>query len=428
MDRQHGGRRQYGFVLSIALLLAGLVMFLPGKAHAQALHAVLLSSSPAEGSVLAHSPSTVRLWFSEPVQLVGQSLTIFAPSGDAIRQETIQVRGQEISMPLKASTEGTYLVNWQVISEDTDPTSGSFTFSIGHPGGAWAGTVSDNTSATGFWLQILAHLLHFLGYALSFGVLAFLRLVVYPAVPSQRETLQQPIWRLVNLGILVLLLAEGAALIAQSASLRGHAIFDLAFIVTILGSSFGRVLALRLGAALTLWILVGIAQQGSKRAVTLSLVLGGVSAFIDSDASHAISSQMAWLALLATTLHITAMGVWLGGLIALLTLWRLQATKAYRNALLLRFGPLALASVAELFLTGIVLSWLHLAQVTDLFTTSYGRVLGIKALALFLPLLFAMLSNWQQQPSRKRWWLLEALSLLGMLVLAATLVSLPAPR
>jgi putative copper export protein len=122
------------------------------------------------------------------------------------------------------------------------------------------------------------------------------------------------------------------------------------------------------------------------------------------------------------------MGVWLGGLIALLTLWRLQVTKAYRNTLLLRFGPLALASVAELFLTGIVLSWLHLAQATDLFTTSYGRVLGIKALALFLPLLFAMLSNWQQQPLRKHWWLLEALSLLGMLALAATLVSLPAPR
>lgn len=428
MSSQHIGRRQYGFVLSIALLLTGLVMSLPGKAHAQALHAVLLSSSPAEGSVLAHTPATVRVWFSEPVQLVGQSLTIFSPSGEAIEPGAVQVRGQEISMPFRASAEGTYLVNWHVISEDTDPTSGSFTFSIGHPGGAWAGTVSDNASATGFWLQLLAHLLHFLGYALSFGALAFLRLIVYPTAPADRDALQQPTWRLVNLGMLILLLAEGAALIAQSASLGRHAIFDLAFIVTILGSSFGRVLALRLGAALALWVLVGIAQQGSQRAVTLSLVLGGALAFIDSDASHAISSQMAWLALLATTLHITAMGVWLGGLMALLTLWRLPATKAYQNTLLLRFGSLALASVAELFLTGIVLSWLHLAQVADLFTTSYGRVLGIKALALCLPLLFAILSNWQQQSSRKRWWLLEALSLLGMLILAATLVSLPAPR
>lgn len=428
MSSQRVGSRQHGFALSIALLLAGLAMFLPGKAHAQALHAVLLSSSPAEGSVLAHSPSTVRLWFSEPVQLVGQSLTIFGPSGEVIGQGDVRLRGREISMPLKVSVAGTYLVNWQVISQDTDPTSGSFTFSIGHPGGTWADTVSDNTSAAGFWLQSLAHLLHFLGYALSFGALAFLRLVIYPSAPADRETLQQPTWQLVNLGILVLLLAEGMALIAQSASLGRHPLFDLAFMVSILGSSFGRVLALRLGAALALWILIGIAQQGSQRAVTLSLVLGVALAFIDSDASHAISSQIAWLALLATTLHITAMGVWLGGLIALLTLWRLPATKAYQNTLLLRFGSLALVSVAELFLTGIVLSWLHLAQATDLFTTPYGRVLGIKAFALCLPLLFAILSNWQQRSSRKHWWCLEALSLLGMLVLAATLVSLPAPR
>ena len=226
----------------------------------------------------------------------------------------------------------------------------------------------------------------------------------------------------------MLLLAEGVGLVAQPVSLGSHSPFDLTFLGAILGTSFGRALALRLGAALTLWILAGIAQQGHRQAVTASLVLGGILALIDSTASHAISSPVIWLALLVTTLHIAAMGTWLGGLIALLALWRLPAAKADRRDLVARFSPLAIASVAELALTGFVLAGLHLLTPADLFTTSYGRILAIKAFALLLPLLFAFLSRQKRQFFQGRWWRLELLSLLGILTLAALLVSLPPPR
>jgi copper transport protein len=389
----------------VVWLLAILIVFVPGRADralAQSLHAALLRSDPADGSVLARAPGEIRLWFSEPVQLVGQSIMVFAPSGAPVEPGTVQERNGEVSVPLKVAAAGTYLVNWQIISQDTDPVSGSFVFSIEHVGGAWAGTVSNNASPLGFWLQALAHLLHFLGYALAFGTLVFLRLIV---VPLKQDVLVKPIWWLVNLGIVVLLVAEGVALIAQSASLGNHSLLDLTFLVTVLASSFGRALALRLGAALSLWVLVGIIQQGSRRVVDVALVLGGALAVIDSQASHAISSPIVWLGLIVTALHIAAMGAWLGGLIALLALWRRKEARAYRQDLLARFGPLAIASVVELILTGVVLAGLHLVRLTDLFATPYGRLLTIKIVTLLLPLLFALLGQQRYRFSRERWWL-----------------------
>jgi copper transport protein len=419
------GRGMYRCMQIVVLLLVILTVFVPGRADraiAQSLHAALLRSDPVDGSVLARTPGEIRLWFSEPVQLVGQSIMVFAPSGAPVELGTAQERNGEVSVPLKVASAGTYLVNWQIISQDTDPVSGSFVFSVGHAGGAWAGTVSNNASPLGFWLQALAHLLHFLGYTLAFGVLAFLRLVV---APLKQDVLAKLIWRLVNCGIVVLLVAEGVALIAQAASLGNHSLLDLTFLVTVLASSFGRALALRLGAALSLWVFVGIIQQGSRRVVDVALVLGGALALIDSQASHAITSPIVWLGLIVTALHIVAMGAWIGGLIALLALWRRKEARAYRQDLFARFGPLAIASVVELVLTGVVLAGLHLAGLSDLLTTPYGRLLTIKIVALLLPLLFALLG---QRRSHERWWLLEGSSLLGILTLAALLVSLPPPR
>lgn len=420
-----------GFVLCAALLLAGCAALAPnlaGRVFAQSFHAVLIHSDPAEGSVLATPPGTIRLWFTEPVQLVEPSLTIYGPAGGIVAQGTAQEINGEVSLPFKASADGTYLVTWQVISQDTDPVSGSFVFSVRHAGGPWTGAASSSVSPLGLWLQILAHLLHFLGYALGFGTLAFLCLVISPLNRPDQSRLQEPIWRLVNLGIVVLLLAEMVALLAQSASLGTHALFDLTFLSTVLGSSFGRALALRLGAALVLWILLGIARQGNRKAVLAALVLGGILALIDSLASHAITSPVVWLALLVTALHIAAMGIWLGGVLTLLVLWRLKGAESYRRDLVARFSPLALASVAELVLTGILLSGLHLLSLADLLTTTYGRVLALKVLALALPLLFVSLSRRKHSASPVRWWLLELLSLVGMLVLAGALASLPPLR
>jgi copper transport protein len=393
-------------------------------AHAQARHAILLHSEPLEGSVLAKSPAVVRLWFSEPVQLVGQAITIFAPSGGQVQHGSVRESSLELSIPVNAQATGTYLVSWQVVSQDTDPVSGRFVFSVGHAGGIWASTVSGGVSPLGVGLQALARFLHFLGYALGFGTLAFLWLVLFPSGLHREETVWR-LWRLVNIGILLLLLAEIVAVFAQMVSLGAGSLFTADILGDVLASSFGRVLAQRLGAAILLWVCAGIAQQYPKPGVTAALVLGLLLAFIDGEASHALTSRLPWPALIANALHIVAMGVWVGGLLALLALWRLKAILTQRRVIVKRFGTLAIASLVELICTGIFMAWLLLPGPSKLFTTSYGHVLIIKLVALLLPLLFVFISQRVSLDQRTRWLTLEALGLTGILVLAGFLVALP---
>jgi putative copper export protein len=121
------------------------------------------------------------------------------------------------------------------------------------------------------------------------------------------------------------------------------------------------------------------------------------------------------------------MGVWIGGLATLLVLWRLAELKGQRQEMVTIFGRLALAAVAELSVTGIVLAVLHLNGLSSLLTTSYGRALFIKSLVFLLALILVLLSHRYANELRRRWWAGELAVLLGVLALAGLLVSLPPP-
>lgn len=410
------------------LFLAGILGFMqPMPVYAHSLHAILLRSDPPDGSVLTRSPTSVHLWFSEPVQLVGEPITVLNPAGASVGLGAVHVRGVELWMTINSSRAGTYLVSWQVISQDTDPTSGRFVFSVGTPGGMWMSTTSSGVSPQGLLLQVIARLLHFSGYALAFGVLAFLQLVLRPLGLARVETMQKWLWRLTSLGILALLCAEPVSLFAQIASLGNGAFFDANFTGDLLASSFGRVLFQRLGAALLLWMLVGIAKQGNGRAVPAALVLGIVLAFVDGEASHATSSNPLWLGLLSNAVHIAAMGIWVGGLVALLAIWRSKEVRSRRDVIINLFGRLAAVSVGALVLSGAIMAWLHLTRPSDLFTTVYGWALTAK-LFLVLAALLVVLVNWRgDKDKRPNWWVIEGIALMGVLVLAGLLVSVAPP-
>ena len=81
-------------------------------------------------------------------------------------------------MAIHATERGSYLVRWSVISLDTHPASGSFVFAVGHAGGIWAGTPPASGAAPlALGLLVLAQMLHFVGFALGFGSIAFTLIV-----------------------------------------------------------------------------------------------------------------------------------------------------------------------------------------------------------------------------------------------------------
>ena len=411
-----------------ALLLTGFAS--EQYAYARERHAVLLQSEPADSSELGKGPTSIQLLFSEPVQPVGQAIQVISPANKLVRHGPLQANGLRLTMPIEAEQGGTYLVIWQVISPDTDPVSGRFVFSVGRPAGPWSGTSASGVTPLGTWLQVFAHWLHFLGYALGFGTIAFRQFVLRPLVragEARADGAEKVLWQLVNLGIVALVLAEPLALLAQNASLGAGSLFDPNITGDILSSSFGRVLAQRLGAALLLWVLVGIVRQGEERASWIMLALGLALALIDGEGSHAITSRAPGLGLLANMLHIAAMGVWVGGLVTLLSVLGIKALRDQRDELVARFGQLATLAVIELVVSGLLMAWLLVGNPMELITTNYGKVLSTKTCVVLITLLLAFLGMRVYRNRHRTSWMLEVIVLTVILALAALLISLPPP-
>ena len=379
------------------------------------------------GAVLPRAPAAVRLLFNEPVELVGRGVRVLAPNGRRIERGPARVSGVAVTMPIGPAGEGTYRVIWRVIAQDTHPSQGGFAFSVGRssrpPGGA--GTAS----LLGLILQVAARALHLAGYALSFGVIAFRQAVLRPLGLTAAEGADRRIWRLVGAGVLVLLAAEPLSLLAQTVSLGAGTgqPFELEVMGDALDSSFGRVLAQRLGAAVLLWVLVGALKAGPDRAAAAALTLGVAAAFVDGLAAHATGARPAWLGLGLNTLHVAAMGGWVGGLFGLLGVWPQRALAARRRDVVIRTGRLAGVSLAVLVGTGTGMAVQHIGDLSSLVGTAYGRTLAAKLGVLLGALLLARAATRAGADHRRGWWVREAAALLAVLALAGLLASLPPP-
>jgi copper transport protein len=452
--------------LYVALILIALAAS-PARAHALlarteppdlCLNAFVSESVCSSGQLLAAPPQTVRLWFTEPVQPFAGGVTVTGPSGRMVHRDGVNIEGTQLNVAIDASEPGSYLVNWRVITADTHPARGQFAFSVGHASAAASATSEASigaVSAVGLLLQVTARWLHFAGFALAFGVLAFRELVFddvgRPSTPSGRGgsaalhpqrgrlrgmysgerpyTLGQPqhLGRLIGVGLVCLLSAEPLALLGQTASLSAADMLDPAIVSGALDSSFGRALALRLGAAMGLWVLLGIESDGARIALPAALLVGALLALVDGASAHAASLQPEWLGYAVNALHLSAMGLWLGGIVSLMTLWRLPEIASARPALVAHFTPLAAASLAGIAFSGILMAWSHQAL-------PYIGVLGLyslAALAKFVLLLavagLAAFGFRHIGTQPERWWLAEAAVLAVALVLAGLLVSLPPP-
>ena len=386
--------------------------------------------------VLSQAPGSVRLIFNEPVDLVGRGVRVLGPDGRRAEQGPARVSASVVSVGVAATEPGTYLVIWRVVARDTHPARGTFVFSVGHPsslpGGAAADVGGPGGSRQGLVLQMLARALHFAGYALGFGVLAFRRTVLVPLALVADPLVERRVWRLIGIGVLALLVAEPVALVAQTVSLGagGSGSLDPEAVWGALDSSFGRVLAQRLGAAILLWVLIGAARNaraGSPRTTWPALLLGVAVALIDGEAAHAIGTRPPWLGLGVNTLHEAAMGAWVGGLVGVLAVWRAPGVVVDHPQIVSRAARIALVSVILLLATGTVMAFQQLTGLRDLVVTAYGRTLLAKLCVIAAALLLAFAARRAPADRRSLWWTAEAALLLSVLVLAGLLVSLPPP-
>lgn len=112
----------------------------------------------------------------------------------------------------------------------------------------------------------------------------------------------------------------------------------------------------------------------------------------------AVPSSPSWALIPIHVLHVAGMGAWFGGLAALVVVLP-RALRAVPDgpprlglqaAVLLRFSPVALVSVAVLTAAGTGLAVLHLTTLYDLTDTAYGRAIVAKAALLVVAIVLAV--------------------------------------
>lgn len=351
-------------------------------------HALLLETDPPANSVLESPPIEVTLFFSEPVTPAGAGIRVYSPTGHQVAAAAMS-RGSVLLTSVTAGESGTYIVSWQVLASDTHPSRGAFRFVVHSPSSnpySFLVNTPEVGTATpaGVALQTLARWVHFVGFALVVGVVAYRILIKLSAGFS----------RLVGLGVALLIAAEPIALLGQLASLS----FDANTALAVLESAFGRLLGLRLGAALLLWVVVATGRSSPLMAV------GGVIALLDGFSAHAFPA-LPGAGQLLVAVHVTAMALWAGGLAAFV----LAPDR--------RFGHYATSVLGVAVLTGLLLAFAHTHFGASLVTTDYGRALLLKVFVVVVAVVAAVVA-------RRR---LELATVLAVIASAALVAVLPPP-
>ena len=117
----------------ILVALAACAVAIAAAPSARA-HAFLDHASPAVGSSVPMAPPVVTLWFTQDLEPAFSEVTVTNEAGlrvDLGNAHIPQGSPAELQIGLKPLPRGTYTVSWHVVSVDTHPTEGTFTFEVG---------------------------------------------------------------------------------------------------------------------------------------------------------------------------------------------------------------------------------------------------------------------------------------------------------
>jgi copper transport protein len=396
------------------LLLAVIGAVLAGATPASA-HAALTGSDPQQGAVVGQAPAQISLTFSEKVAMSDDSVRVLDPKGKRVDTgKAADLGGTTYGVKLHSGLpDGTFTVTYQVVSADSHPVSGAFTFSIGAPSQTSV-ALSDPAVGGG----VVGALYGFGRYVSYAGFILLVGGAAFVLACWQRGAGVRPVQRLVVSGWLTLTGATLALLLLRGSyvgSGKVGDIFDLTLLGQVLQTKAGAALVSRLlllaAGALFIAVLFGayarrdesvasdetdgsdgggvsdrsrVDADAEKKDLTFGLAIGGavVAAGLAASwamAEHASTGIQAGLAMPVDVLHLLAVAVWLGGLSTLLVaLFGAPAETQIDTVAVRRFSRVAFASVTVLAATGIYQSWRQVGSWSALTGTWYGQLLLVK--------------------------------------------------
>jgi copper transport protein len=379
-------------------LVAGVVTAGPAAAHA-----TLVSTDPGEGARVPTAPRKVTLRFDEAVSLGAGYAKVLGSGGERVDTGAASVAGSALTIPLRGDLpDGGYLVTYRVVSGDSHPIGGAYSFVIGN------GSLVSATAAAGEGkgdpvvtaVLPLVRGLGFAGLALAIGI-PVLALVCWPGAWASPRLRALSTWGAGMVAVTAVLsfLLQGPY--AAGAGLGSIA--DGSLLGATLASSAGRLMLLRAVLAVAVAAVLAPAWRGARRPSDLGMVgfavLGSALAATVAAVGHAAAGTLPALAIPVTTVHVAAMAVWLGGLAGLAAaLLQPSTPPGALAAALPRFSRLAFGSVVALVVSGILQAVREIGSPAALVSTTYGWLLVAKLVLVLVVLAAAGVSRvWVQQ-------------------------------
>jgi copper transport protein len=390
-------------LLALGALVVALVVVAAAPASA---HATLLTTDPQNGGVYDKPPSQVKLRFSEPVEVSLGGIRVFSSDRDRVVTGSPEHPGgtqSEVAVSLPGLDDGTYVVTWRVISADSHPVEGAFTFQVGT-----RATLSKK-NAQGVADSLLAStggsktvgVVYGIDRAVLFGALALLiggvvfLVAVWPRGRDDRRA-ARVVWA-GWIGVAVTTVLGIALEGVYAAGLPLTKVFDPTVFRDVLDTRYGKVALVRLALLVVafplLRLLLHRRNDGQEHPVRASwMVAAGLVglglAVTPGLGGHAGTGIQTGLAIPADMVHVAAMACWLGGLVVLCIAVLPKGDADELRAVLPRYSALALGAIVALIVSGGYQAWRQVGSIDALKSTDYGRLL-IAKLVVFAALIVA---------------------------------------
>ncbi len=401
-------------------VVGALALLVTGAAPAAA-HATLESTSPGQGSEIDTAPASVSLHFSETVGYGPRAVEVLDAAGKRVDQGSPRHPGGDgstVEVPLRGGLpSGSYTVIWHVVSADSHPIAGTFSFGVRVPAGAAAAVAGDEPGTSA--LDAVLRAAGYLGAVLLVGGVFFVQVLWPSGLSTHRGR------RLITTGWLASVIAAAGLFLVQGpygAGLGPASVLDPALLGDTISSRYGKLMLLRLvvlGFAVTMLKRRDPAdaeQHGPTGWPGLDLAgLGVVFLLTFSFSEHAGQGSWVPVSVTADAIHLGAACVWVGGLAMLALAFlppprrgtgpadggRPAAPDRELAQVLPLWSRIAMVAVAALVVTGTYQAWRGIGSLAALTGTTYGLlVLGKVACLAVLLVLADQGRRWVQ---RRAW-------------------------
>lgn len=427
--------------LRVVVAVAMAIVMLGMSAAPAAAHTGFESSDPADGATVEAGLDTITIVFTNEAEPAGDGFVILDPDLGLREPDTVDRPdvGEFVLHFDPAISPGDIGVRWTVQAPDAHPIEGTFQFTVepsttptssgarptpsADPSDLDEFLETQSGSTAGRRISDLGRLIAMAGMMISLGFIAFATLVMRGTADELRNLL---FWiRRASVAVVVGTVLDCAGHVADVSGDGLSAIVDPSAYADSLSTSAWAAYLLRIASAVIVAATARISMVHVHDAkdvlatVSSSMPVGaGSTRVADHGTDHWGDQDVAWdidragllpllgfaamllshtfdghtvtegnriLTGLASSSHVLAASVWVGGVAALALIIRRRRRRNERThalTMVTRFSVLATGALAAVTVFGLYLTWVIIDSPSDLWATPWGRLLIAKLLVV----------------------------------------------